>query len=578
MAQFSRKRMGKFWTKLPVLPFPNWTKWIGGRRSLSLKLTLLMTGLVVTAVGIATGLSIHREQRSFRAELEQQAALLLDTIEINLRDSFYFLDVDLLTDFMGTLGEHPELLTSGYLYDEEGRLLADATSRQPIYSTNIDPFGETLINSSTSVFIWQKEELVAGRPIILGKKPVGAIRLGMSTAPLQKKIAAVRNRGLGIMVITAVMGAILAQWISRSITKPVKELVRGTELIAQGNFDHPIQIQTGDELSILAKAFNNMGRQLQQTLALLAQQNEDLEIRVQQRTEELTHTLHELQETQTQLLQSEKMSSLGQLVAGVAHEINNPVSFIHGNLQYIHEYIQDLLELVHLYQKHDTVRHPEIEDKREAMDLPFLEEDLAKILKSIGVGTDRIREIVLSLRNFSRLDEADLKIADVHEGIDSTLMIVQHRLKVSPNCPAIQVKKDYSDLPEIACYPGQLNQVFMNLLANAIDALEDNSRGRSFEDLEANPNIIQIQTRAASSQRIMIAIEDNGPGIPEEVRSKVFNPFFTTKPVGKGTGLGLSISYRIITETHGGKLYCETAPGQGTKFVIELPMNKDANG
>ena len=564
--------MGKFWTILPGRPFPNWKQWIGGRRSLSLKLTLLIASLVVTAVGIATGLSIQREQRSFRAELQQQATLLLDTIEISLRDSFYYLDVDLLTDFMGALGQHPELLTSGYLYDEEGRLLADATSRQPIYSTEVDPFGQQLINSPTSIFIWQTDELLAGRAIILGKKPIGAIRLGMSTAPLQQKIAAVRNRGLTIMVITAVMGAILAQWISRSITKPVKELMRGTEFIAQGNFEHPIQIQTGDELSILAKAFNTMGRQLQQTLALLEQQNEDLEIRVQQRTEELTQTLHELQETQTQLLQSEKMSSLGQLVAGVAHEINNPVSFIHGNLQYIHEYTQDLLELVHLYQKYDIVHHPEIVNKVEAMDLPFLEEDLAKILKSMGVGTDRIREIVLSLRNFSRLDETGEKCVNVHEGIDSTLMIVQHRLKASPNRPAIQVNKDYGDLPEIDCYPGQLNQVFMNLLANAIDALEDNNDGRSYEDLEVNPNVIQIQTRIAQSRGIMIAIQDNGPGIPETVRSKVFNPFFTTKPVGKGTGLGLSISYRIITEKHGGKLYCETAPGQGTKFIIELPM------
>ena len=547
--------------------------WQGGQRSLFLKLTILITSLVVTAVGGGTVLSIQREQRSFRAELQQQATLLLDTLEITLRDSFYYLEVDWLTDFMGTLGQHPELLTSGYLYDEQGRLLADATSRQPIYSMDVDPFGEQLVKGPPTVFIWQAEELLAGRVIIIGKKSVGAIRLGMSTAPLQRKIAAVRNRGLSIVVISAVMGAILAQWISRSITKPVQDLVRGTEQIAQGNFDHPIHIQTGDELSVLAAAFNQMGRQLQQTLALLAQQNEDLENRVQQRTEELTQTLHELQETQAQLLQSEKMSSLCQLVAGVAHEINNPVSFIHGNLQYIHEYTQDLLDLVHLYQKHD-MGHSEIEAKIEAIDLPFLEEDLAKILKSVGVGTERIREIVLSLRNFSRLDEVGLKTANLHDGIDSTLMILQHRIQASPDRPAIQVEKDYGDLPPIACYPGQLNQVFMNLLANAIDALEENNNGCSYEDLTVNPNIIQIKTRIAQPQHIVIAIQDNGPGIPETLRSKLFNPFFTTKPVGKGTGLGLSISYRIITEKHGGKLYCESTPGKGAVFVIEIPIRE----
>lgn len=562
-------RTRSFWSRLP------WKYWKYGQRSLFLKLTLLITSLVVISVGGVTALSIQREQKNFRDELQQQATLLLDTLEILLRDSFYHLDVNLLTDFMGALGQHPELLTHGYLYDEQGRLLADATNQRPIFSTDVDPFGQQLVNGPATVFIWRSEELVAGRVIVTGKKTIGAIQLGLSTDSLQQKIAAVRNRGLSIVIMAAVMGAILAQWISRSITEPVQELVRGTEQIAQGKFDHPIHIQTGDELSVLATAFNHMGRQLQQTLALLEQQNEDLETRVQQRTEELTQTLHELQETQAQLLQSEKMSSLGQLVAGVAHEINNPVSFIYGNLRYLHEYTQDLLALIHLYQKHDAKRHPEIEVKVEAIDLPFLEKDLAKIIKSLESGTERIREIVASLRNFSRLDESDLKIANLHDGLESTLMILQHRLQANSNYPTIQVKKDYGDLPQIACYPGQLNQVFMNILANAIDALEDANDGCSYEDLVVSPNIIQIQTRMAQSKRIVIAIQDNGPGIPETHHSKIFNPFFTTKPVGKGTGLGLSISYRIITETHGGNLYCESAPGQGTTFVIELPIREE---
>jgi len=261
-------------------------------------------------------------------------------------------------------------------------------------------------------------------------------------------------------------------------------------------------------------------------------------------------------------------------VAGVAHEINNPVSFIHGNLQYLQEYTQDLLGLTQLYQKHHPDPHPEVEAQIDQIDLPFLKEDLLKVLDSMTLGTERIREIVLSLRNFSRLDETGLKLARVNDGIDSTLMILQHRLKANAQRPAIQILKDYGEIPEIACYPGQLNQVFMNILANAIDALDDSQDGLAYKDLEAHPHTIQIRTQVSDAQRLTVSIQDNGPGIPEAVRSKLFNPFFTTKPVGKGTGLGLSISYRIITEKHGGKLFCDSVLGQGTTFVIELPIRQ----
>lgn len=565
--------MHKVWMSLSSCFLLLQKYWTGEQRSLSLKLTLVTTSLVIAAVGSTTVLSIQREQRSFRAELEQQANLLLNTLDVTLRDPLYRLDIDLLTDFMGTLGQNQEFVSSGYLYDERGRLLANAESREPIYELDIDPLGKHLVNSPTPVFDWQQEELVAGRAIIVGNRPVGAIRVGLSTAPLQQKIATVRNRGISIAVIASVISIVLAQWISRSITQPLQELVRGTQQIARGNFQL-IQIQTVDELSILAAAFNDMSSQLQQTLSLLEQHNEDLETRVQLRTRELTQTLHELQETQAQLLQSEKMSSLGQLVAGIAHEINNPVNFIHGNLNYIQEYTQDLLTLVQLYQESYPEPHSAIEAKVEAIDLTFLEEDLAKILRSVKMGTERIREIVVSLRNFSRLDEADVKMADLHDGLDSTLLILQHRLKATPDRPAIQIHKDYGNLPQIACYPGQLNQVFMNILANAIDALDERSEGHSYKSLEENPNIIEIQTQVTDPQWLTIVIKDNGPGVQDAARSSLFDPFFTTKPVGKGTGLGLSISYRIITEKHGGTLACDSIPGQETKFVIKLPIQE----
>ena len=352
----------------------------------------------------------------------------------------------------------------------------------------------------------------------------------------------------------------------------MQSLLQGTEAIAQGDFDHPIEIKTGDELSVLATAFNQMAAQLKQILGLLEQHNDELEARVERRTAELTQALHDLQDTQAQLIQSEKMSSLGQLVAGVAHEVNNPVNFLQANLPYIHHYADDLLTLVQQYQHHYPDPPAEIQAHQQVIDLPFLQKDLEKILQSMKLGTKRIRDIVVSLRSFSRLDEQGVKPVDLHEGIETTLHILQHRLKASATRPAIQVQKDYGPLPPIPCHGGQINQVIMNLLANAIDALEEGHGDLTYAELEAEPNLIRIQTWVMSSQRIAIAIQDNGPGIPAAAQAKLFNPFFTTKPVGKGTGMGLSISYGIV-EQHGGKLYVDRAWDQGTRFVIELPSD-----
>ena len=287
----------------------------------------------------------------------------------------------------------------------------------------------------------------------------------------------------------------------------------------------------------------------------------------EQRSTELQQALTELHSTQQQLLQTEKMSSLGQLVAGVAHEINNPVSFIHGNLTYIDSYSKDLLKLVQAYQAHYPNPPQTLQATLNDVDLDFLNEDLPKVVQSMNVGTERIREIVLSLRNFSRLDESEFKAVDLHEGIDNTLLILQHRLKAIPESLAIEVVKDYSKLPLVECYPGQLNQAFMNLLANAIDALEESSQQTQLRK-------IWISTEVRADNRVQIAIADNGSGIPEIVRSRIFDPFFTTKPIGKGTGLGLSISYKIVIEKHHGKMWCDSTLGEGTKFMIEIPVHQ----
>jgi signal transduction histidine kinase len=290
--------------------------------------------------------------------------------------------------------------------------------------------------------------------------------------------------------------------------------------------------------------------------------------------EQVEQTLADLQQTQMQLVQAEKMSSLGQLVAGVAHEINNPVNFIYGNLTHIHNYAQDLLELVHLYEHHYPNPAPDIQAQATEIDLEFLQDDLFKVLGSMKMGTERIRQIVLSLRTFSRVDEAEFKAVNLHEGIDSTLLILQHRLKAKSDRPTIEVIKDYGNLPLVECYPGQLNQVLMNILANAIDALEESNANRSYEAIKQQPNQISIHTIVRVDEFVEIAIVDNGPGIPEAIQSRIFDPFFTTKPIGKGTGMGMSISYQIITEKHNGSLKCFSTPGHGAKFLIQIPIRQ----
>ncbi|MEP6518318.1 PAS domain S-box protein [Microcoleus vaginatus] len=314
------------------------------------------------------------------------------------------------------------------------------------------------------------------------------------------------------------------------------------------------------------------------SLTLDITERKQAEAALRQAKEEAEVALKTLQQTQAQLIQAEKMSGLGQLVAGVAHEINNPVNFIYGNLSHTADYTQNLLKLIQLYQQ-TYPTNAQIEEKIEEFDLDYISEDLPKMLTSMKVGADRIRQIVLSLRNFSRLDEADKKPVDIHEGIDSTLMILQNRLKAKPDHPAIEIVKEYGDLPRVECYAGQLNQVFMNILANAIDALENYDNQRSLKDIQKNPSRITIRTKLVtnetgpgSSKNVVIQVLDNGPGMTETVRQQIFNPFFTTKPTGKGTGLGLSISYQIVVDKHGGSIECFSQPHQGTEFRIEIPV------
>jgi len=314
-----------------------------------------------------------------------------------------------------------------------------------------------------------------------------------------------------------------------------------------------------DEVDLLVQIGNQLGVGLQQA-ELLEQ--------TQRQKEELTQTIKELQQTQSQLIQSEKMAGLGQLVAGIAHEINNPISFIFGNITYVNEYTEDLLSLLRMYQKSYPRTKAEIRELSAKIDVDFIADDLPKMLNSMTIGADRISQLVLSLRTFARLDEAEMKPVQLHEGIESTLLILQHRLQAHSDSPTIEVIKEYGNLPRVVCYAAQMNQVFMNILNNAIDSLEDVVAQGTIID---KPKI-WIRTKVTAKNTIQIRIADNGRGIPEEVRSQIFEPFFTTKQPGQGTGLGLSISYQIIVDKHGGQLNFVSQPGQGCEFCIEIPV------
>ena len=425
---------------------------------------------------------------------------------------------------------------------------------------------------------WQPEELAVAKQRVLAanteKKAIEVrVRFEKLSESLNQLIDAVEKQQIkandrllrsenlrlqiiiGGMMLSLAIAAALAFYTSRAIARPLTTVTKiAQQVTAESNFDLQATVSTTDEVGLLALSLNQLIQWVgEYTRELnLARQREE------KRTAELTLVLQDLQHTQAQLIQTEKMSSLGQMVAGIAHEINNPVNFIYANITPLQEYTRALFELLELYQKLYPESHPEIEALMVKTDIAYVMYDLPKIISSIQMGTERIKKIVLSLRNFARLDESEIKAADIHEGIDNTLLILNHRMQKE-----VEIIQTYGDLPLVECHQAQINQVFMNIIGNAIDAMLES---------DVKPKKIAIETEKVAKNRVMVKIRDNGPGIPAEIREKIFDPFFTTKPVGKGTGLGLSICYQII-EKHGGKIEVMSQPEQGTEFAIALPVH-----
>lgn len=384
------------------------------------------------------------------------------------------------------------------------------------------------------------------------------VALLISRKPVQRAQRALWLVIVGISGLGLGLAAIAGYWIARKIAKPIQSITdTAKQVVEEENFSLRASADREDEIGALAEALNQLIAWVGQYTHDLELASHTLEAKVESRTAELTSTLAELKEAQSQLIQTEKMSSLGQMVAGIAHEINNPLNFIQGNITPLKGYVQDLQGLLETYQSEYPEPTEAVFAKEKEIDLEFVLEDSSKLLQSMTTGTQRVRDIVVSLRNYSRLDEAVIKDVDIHEGLDSTLLILNHRLK-----HGVDVIKDYGALPLVRCSPAQLNQVFTNIVANALDAMFDH---------DSNPKQLTIATRISESDQVQVSIRDTGPGMTPEVKAKIFNPFFTTKEVGKGTGLGLGICFKIV-EHHQGRIEVNSQVGEGTEFLITLPI------
>lgn len=493
-----------------------------------------MTITLIIAVMAVTMLSIRREQQTFRTELEQQAALLLDTLEAATADFLYYQDTDALTDIIEALGENREILISGRIYDTEGWIIADAYDEDLVYSMESDPFGEKLIKSDTTMFEWQLDQLVAGQAVRVEHQLLGAVSVGLPTAPLQVKIASVRKQGIVAALTTTVISILVALLVSRSITRPLQELVKATQHIAKGDLTQKIVIHSHDELAMLGDAMEHMRTELYELYQNLQSANQTLK-----------ESLKTLRKTQTQLVQSEKMAALGGLVAGVAHEINTPVGVGVTAASHLDHKTR---ELKVLYNKGQMKRS-----------------DLEKYLKTANESAGmilgnllRAAEIIKSFREVAVDQTSEKKRTfKLREYIDEILLNLHPKLKktrhsVTVLCP---------EALELDSYPGIFSQIITNFVMNSlIHGFDHNTQGEIEIEVTREDDILRIR------------YSDNGKGMSEEIRSRVFEPFYTTKRGQGGTGLGLHIIYNLVTQRLNGHIGCESTLGKGATFIIQLPI------
>lgn len=532
-------------------------------------------GIALLAVGASTlGVNYYLVRRDLNEGVEERAQSIARSLEFATEGLIELDNASLLRRMVQNFATLPAVKEVAVV-SPDGLILASSANYRldhtynevyPQLASVIEETSVTGIERTYPVHLRNKPMLVQLLPfsstLFGGSNRRGIAIVILDLQQIQQEagkifMTSTSTLAIGIVAMLLWIGFLL----QKAVLSPLKSLDQAiSDSQYTGTFEIPNRLAE-NEIRFLAKTFDTVFDQRQQAEVELRES----EARERAKSQELERAIADLKQLQLQLIQTEKMSGLGQMVAGIAHEINNPVSFIHGNLVHAQEYIQVLLKLIQLYQQDYPQPSEQIQTALDTMEFEFVREDLEKLLKSMKVGTDRIRDIVLSLRTFSRLDESDFKDADVGEGIDSTLMILQNRLKAKPDRPKIAVIKHYDRLPTIECYPSQLNQVFMNLLNNAIDALEE---------FKIEQPQIHIQIEPVEDNWLTIRIGDNGPGISDTVRSKLFDPFFTTKPIGKGTGLGLSISYQIIVDRHGGQLTCQSTSGVGTEFAIKIPIRQ----